>query len=416
MDELKFELQDDEPKGGRIKVIGIGGAGSNTVERILAAAIDGVDYYAINTDARALSACRVPNKLQIGGRLTGGLGAGSDPSVGRAAALEDTESILGILEGAELVFISAGLGGGTGAGAAPVVASLARQIGALTIAIVTRPFAFEGARRIRQAETSAEEVSGAVDIMTIIPNDRLLDVAPRGTSVTEAFRFADAILSQAVEGISEVVLRPGLVNVDFADVRAAISGMGRALICTASATGPDAALDAARAAIASPLLEDSGVVGARQVLINFTGSAAIGLHAINEACSIVRDATASDDLHMNFGMVLNPGAGDVVKVTVVATGFSGISRPATVAPPRVEAKPVLPEGFFTPREPDPPQSAPEPAQPAPEPVFVSARSRDSVEFDPEHGFRSQPLRTAEPAFRTVSEDELDVPAYLRQGQ
>src|SRR3569833_1334903 len=240
--------------------------------------LEGVEFYVMYTDSQALENSNVPNKIQIGAKITHGLGAGSDPEIGRQAALEDTERILSILEGADLVFVTAGLGGGTGAGAAPVVASLAKSLDALTIAIVTKPFGFEGAKRMRQAEASVNDLASSVDILTTIPNDRLLKIAPKGTSMAQAFKLADDILRQAVQGISEIILTPGLINLDFSEIKAAISGMGHALIGNAVAKGPNAAVEAARAAINSPLLEETKMRGARQVLMNITASGEIGLH------------------------------------------------------------------------------------------------------------------------------------------
>src|ERR1700691_757844 len=322
MDDLKYELQDETRKGARIKVIGIGGGGSNAVGRMYEDGLDGVEFYIMNTDAQALEASRVPNKVQIGARVTEGLGAGSDPAIGRQAALEDTERILSILEGADLVFLTAGLGGGTGAGASPVVATLAKELDALTIAIVTKPFSFEGGKRMRQAERSVNDLAASVDILTTIPNDRLLAISSKGTSMAQAFKMADDILRQAVQGISEIILKPGLINLDFSDIKAAISGMGHALIGNAVAQGPNAAVEAARAAINSPLLEDTRIKGARQVLMNITSSGEIGLHELNEACSIIREAADCDDLQLNFGVIANEAMGDSVKVTVIATGFT----------------------------------------------------------------------------------------------
>src|SRR5579863_3322929 len=228
--DFKFEMQEETRRGARIKVIGVGGGGSNAVGRMFETGLEGVEFYVMNTDTQALEASRVPNKIQIGAKITGGLGAGSDPEIGRRAALEDTERILGILEGADLVFVTAGLGGGTGAGAAPVVASLAKELDALTIAIVTKPFTFEGGKRMRQADRSVDDLAASVDILTTIPNDRLLKIAPKGTSMAQAFGMADDILRQAVQGISDLILTPGLINLDFSDIKAAISGMGHALI------------------------------------------------------------------------------------------------------------------------------------------------------------------------------------------
>jgi cell division protein FtsZ len=335
----------------------------------------------------------VPNKIQIGAKITGGLGAGSDPQIGRRAALEDTERILGILEGADLVFVAAGLGGGTGAGAAPVVATLAKELDALTIAIVTKPFTFEGGKRMRQAERSVDDLAASVDILTTIPNDRLLRIAPKGTSMAHAFRMADDVLRQAVEGISEIILKPGLINLDFSDIKAAISGMGYALIGNATANGENAAVDATRAAINSPLLEDTRIKGARQVLMNITGSSDIGLHQINEACSIIREAADCDDLQLNFGVIANDTMGDTVKVTIIATGFAPSGHPPAATAPPAASRQVDP-GFFTPREPEPViEDAPAVAEPVP--VMEAA-----------------PQEPPEPVY----EEELDVPAYLRQGR
>jgi cell division protein FtsZ len=377
MDDLKYELQDETRKGARIKVIGIGGGGSNAVGRMYEEGLDGVEFFIMNTDAQALAASRVPNKIQIGARVTDGLGAGSDPAIGRQAALEDTERILSILEGADLIFITAGLGGGTGAGAAPVVATLAKQLDALTIAIVTKPFTFEGGKRMRQAERSVNDLAASVDILTTIPNDRLLTIAPKGTSMAHAFRIADDVLRQAVEGISEIILTPGLINLDFSDIKAAISGMGHALIGSAVATGPNAAVEAARAAINSPLLEDTSIKGARQVLMNITGSGEIGLHELNEACSIIREAADCDDLQLNFGVIANQALGDSVKVTVIATGFT---KPEAGRESLIEPQPA--SDFFAERLPDLPR---------------------------------QPEEAAD-LVTSVYEEELDVPAYLRQGK
>ncbi len=362
-------MQDETRRGARIKVIGVGGGGSNAVGRMFEAGLEGVEFYVMNTDSQALAASPVPNRIQIGEKITGGLGAGSNPEIGRRAALEDTERILGMLEGADLVFVTAGLGGGTGAGAAPVVASLAKSLDALTIAIVTKPFAFEGAKRMAQADSSVSDLAGSVDILTTIPNERLLKIAPRGTGMKQAFKLADEILRQAVEGISEIILTPGLINLDFSDIRVAILGMGHALIGNASAAGDDAAIDAARSAINSPLLEDTKIRGARQVLMNITASREIGLHEMNEACSLIREACGSDDTHVSFGVIEKPGLGDEVRVTVIATGFP--APPPAEREPAIEALP--PQDFFSPREPLPPMAGPAPAPPAPampEPVIA----------------------------------------------
>ena len=391
--DFKFEIQEETRRGARIKVIGVGGGGSNAVGRMFETGLEGVEFYVMNTDSQALENSNVPNKIQIGAKITHGLGAGSDPEIGRRAALEDTERILSILEGADLVFVTAGLGGGTGAGAAPVVASLAKSLDALTIAIVTKPFGFEGAKRMRQAESSVNDLAESVDILTTIPNDRLLSLAPRGTGMKQAFRLADEVLRQAVEGISEIILTPGLINLDFSDIRAAILGMGHALIGNASATGEDGAIDAARKAINSPLLEETKIRGARQVLLNITASREIGLHEMNEACSLIREACGSDDTHVSFGVIEKAGLGDEVRVTVIATGFP--PAPPLIRDPAIEALPA--EDFFAPRDPNAVAPAPVVA-PAPIP---------------------EPVKEPEPVLAGAShtfDDELDVPAYLRQGK
>jgi cell division protein FtsZ len=348
----------------------------------------------MNTDAQALAVSKVPNKIQIGEKITHGLGAGSDPSIGRQAALEDTERILAILEGADLVFVTAGLGGGTGAGALPVVASLAKELDALTIAIVTKPFTFEGGKRMRQADRSVNDLAASVDILTTIPNDRLLTIAPKGTSMAQAFKMADDVLRQAVQGISELILTPGLINLDFSDIKAAISGMGIALIGNAVARGPSAVVEAARAAINSPLLEDTKIAGARQVLMNITASPDIGLHEMNEACSIIREATATDDLQLNFGVIAKDSMGDSVKVTIIATGFV---KPEDTRETALEALPA--SDFFAERA----ASGSEPAVTAP-PAAVVVPPAPVAE----------PLPAIEAA--PIFEEDLDVPAYLRQGK
>jgi cell division protein FtsZ len=332
--ELKFEIQEEPRTGTKFKVAGVGGGGSNAVARMMAEGVEGVEFHVLNTDAQALDASPVGNKLQIGGKITNGLGAGADSTIGRQAALEDTERIVEILEGADLVFVTACLGGGTGTGAAPVVASLAKELGALTVAVVTKPFSFEGPRRMKQAEKGLEELAGAVDTVITIPNDRLLDLLPRGTSFFDAFKAADDVLRQAVQGISDIIVTPGLINRDFSDIKATMLGMGFAMMGTAVVKGENAAVEAARQAINCPLLEDGGIHGARGILINITGSSRLGLHEVNEACSLIREAAQCDEAQINFGVVLNETMKDSVKVTVIATGFRRReSQPAASAQP-----------------------------------------------------------------------------------
>lgn len=354
-DGLKFELHDEGPRGTRFKVIGVGGGGSNAVGRMMSEGLEGVEFYVVNTDVQALRASPVPNKLQIGAKLTRGLGAGADPEVGRQAALDDTERITEILQDADMVFLVAALGCGTGTGAAPVIATLAKGLGALTVAVVTMPFSFEGPRRIQNARQGLAELAAAVDALVPLYNDRLLALAPEGTSLGEAFRLADDVVRQAVEGISDIIMRPGLINRDFADIRATLQGMGFAVMGTAVAKGEKAAVEAARQAIRSPLIEDGGVTGAASVLVNITGSQALGLHDVSEACQFIREATGRDDAVVNFGLTMNETMGDAVKVTVIATGFhretaaTAAGEAAVVNPaqepapaPRVEEPPALP--------------------------------------------------------------------------
>ncbi len=355
MEGLKFAIQDEAPMGTRIKVIGVGGGGSNAVARMMSEGMSGVEFHILNTDAQALNASPVPNKLAIGSKITNGLGAGSDPNVGRQAALEDTERIIEILQGADMVFVTAGLGGGSGTGAAPVVATLAKELNALTVAVVTRPFGFEGPRRMKQAEKGLAELASTVDTVISIPNDRLLDLVPKGTSFFDAFKLADDVLRQAVQGIADIITTPGLINRDFSDIRSIMLGMGYAMMGTASCRGERASIEAARQAISSPLLEEGGVKGARGVLINITASSRLSLHDVNEACSLIRGATSNDDVQINFGVVMDEKMEDEVKITVIATGFQRdnlprISRPGMPAAIVVETPAAAP----------PPPTAPAP--------------------------------------------------------
>jgi cell division protein FtsZ len=315
-----FEL-DEVPQAAKIKVIGLGGGGSNAVSRMIAAQFTGVEFIVANTDSQALRASPAPIKVQLGAKLTQGLGAGSNPEIGRNAALEDPEQITRLLEGADMVFITAGLGGGTGTGAAPVVASLAKDLGILTVAVVTKPFHFEGRRRMQQAEAGMEALRGVVDTLITIPNQRLLSVVDRGTPLTDAFRVADSVLQQAVQGISDLILVPGLINLDFADVRTIMSGMGMAMMGTGVGHGEHRALDAAQKAVASPLLDDASIEGARGILINFTGGNDLSLHEVEEAARIVQEA-AHEEANIIFGAVIDPSLSDEVRMTVIATGFT----------------------------------------------------------------------------------------------
>src|SRR6201985_755308 len=318
-DDLRIHYHDEMPRGARIKVIGVGGGGHNAVNRMIAANVVGVEFISANTDMQALQVSNAPVKLQLGVKLTSGLGAGANPDVGRRAALEDSEKIIEALEGADMVFVTAGLGGGTGTGAAPVIASLASEMGALTVAVVTRPFGFEGKRRMAQAERGMEELLEGVDTMIVIPNDKLLP-CPKDGAFFESFRVADEVLLQGVQGISDIITIPGIINRDFADVKTTMSGMGYAVMGTAVRSGENRAIAAAQAAMASPLLEAGAIDGARGILINISGSSNLKLSEVNVASTLIQNA-AHEDANIIFGAVLDEAMGDNVKITVIATGF-----------------------------------------------------------------------------------------------
>ena len=381
LDPLKFELQDDSVGGTRIKVIGVGGGGSNAVSRMMDAGVRGVEFYVMNTDAQALRTSPVPNRIPLGARITHGLGAGSDPEIGRQAALEDTDRIIEVLEGADMVFVAAGLGGGTGTGAAPVVAGLAKELGALTVAVVTKPFAFEGPRRMKQAERGLAELHATVDCVISIPNDRLIELVPPGTSFFEAFRMADDVLRQGVQGISDIITTPGLINRDFADVRAIMLGMGFAIMGTASARGPNAAVEAARGAIACPLLEEGGLEGARAILLNITAPPNLSLHELHQACQLVKEATGNPEVQINFGLVPDASLEDEVRITVIATGFQREGLPeverAAIPIPRQTQRTAAP----LPREEPPPVVEAAPSAPAARAAEPEAAEAPETVFD-----------------------------------
>ncbi|SEG01538.1 cell division protein FtsZ [Bryocella elongata] len=318
-DALRIHYHDEVQRNARIKVIGVGGGGTNAVNRMIAASVEGVEFIAANTDAQALEQSNAPVKLQLGVKLTSGLGAGANPDIGRRAALEDSDKIIEALEGADMVFITTGLGGGTGTGAAPVIASLASEMGALTVAVVTKPFAFEGKRRAKQAERGVQELLESVDTLIVIPNEKLLAVA-KDAGFFESFRIADDVLRQGVQGISDIITIPGVINRDFADVKTTMAGMGYSVMGTAVRSGPDRAREAAMAAMASPLLEAGAIDGAKGILINITGSSSLKLNEVNEASTIIQNA-AHEDANIIFGAVQDERMGDDVKITVIATGF-----------------------------------------------------------------------------------------------
>jgi cell division protein FtsZ len=309
------------PPGANIKVIGVGGGGSNAVNRMITAQLQGVEFIAANTDGQALRKSRAPLKLQLGHKITKGLGAGANPEIGRQAALEDSEKIIAALDGADMVFITTGLGGGTGTGATPVIASLASELGALVVGVVTKPFTFEGRRRREQAEKGLDELRQSVDTVITIPNEKLLHTVERNTTLTDAFLSADDILLQAVQGISDLITVPGEINLDFADVKTIMSGRGMALMGTGISDGEHRAVEAAQKAISSPLLEDCSIDGAQGVLINITGGRDMTLHEVSEAATIVQKA-AAEGAEIIFGTVIDDQMDTTVKITVIATGFN----------------------------------------------------------------------------------------------
>jgi cell division protein FtsZ len=409
-DSLRLTLDSEIRTGARIKVVGVGGGGSNAVNRMVAAGLDGVEFIVVNTDLQALKLNAAPNKLQIGAKLTKGLGAGADPNVGRQAALEDTDKLIEALDGADMVFVTTGLGGGTGTGAAPVIASLASELGALTIAVVTKPFRFEGRKRQLQAERGLDELRESVDTVITIPNERLLATIARSTSLNDAFTSADDVLRQAIQGISDLILVPGLINLDFADVKTIMSGMGFAIMGTGLAEGEDRAMDAANLAISSPLLEDASVSGARGVIINVTGGPDLSLVEVSEASAIIQEA-AHEDANIIFGAVVDPNMAGKVKITVIATGFE--------RPNMSQSKPAAPTATNTPTPVDLSSYASwkqESGERAP--AAGGARmslSRRSVLEIPASGAKAanggEPLPPGA-EFEPVS--PLDVPAFLRR--
>jgi cell division protein FtsZ len=380
--------EENQQQGAKIKVIGVGGGGCNAVNRMIRAKVEGVEFIAANTDLQALKLSQAPVKLQLGGKLTKGLGAGANPEVGRKAALEDTDKIIEALEGSDMIFLTTGLGGGTGSGAAPVVASLASELGALTVAVVTKPFLFEGKRRQQQAEEALSELIGSVDTVIVIPNERLLETVEAGTSFFEAFRIADDVLRQAVQGISDIITIPGIVNRDFADVRTIMQGQGYAVMGTAVASGANRSVDAANRAINSPLLEDNSIHGAQGILINICGSSSLTLSEVHEASSVIEQA-AHENANIIFGAVLDENMKEQVKITVIAAGFREAARRQPHQKPT-----FLPRTWKAGRDEEPvldvvPQEIP---QEAPRPVVNEVIHQEN----------------------TTAADDLDVPTFLRR--
>ena len=369
-----------------IKVIGVGGGGNNAVNRMIEHGVQGVDFIAVNTDAQALNLSKAEYKLQIGGKLTRGLGAGANPEVGKKAAEESREQLEEVLRGADMVFVTAGMGGGTGTGAAPVIASIARDLGALTVGVVTRPFSFEGRKRQTQAIGGITSMKEAVDTLIVIPNDKLLQIVDKSTPMLEAFREADNVLRQGVQGISDLIATPGLINLDFADVKTIMSDKGSALMGIGMASGENRAVEAAKKAISSPLLETS-IDGAKGVIMNITGGSNLSLYEVQEAADIV--ALASDEeVNMIFGSVINENLKDEIIVTVIATGFSD----DFVAPRPQMNRPSIGGG------------RPQPTVSPTQNTYTSPRAQEPVHQPPVHEPRQQTYQ---------QEDTLDVPTFLR---
>ncbi|MGA2419206.1 MAG: cell division protein FtsZ [Candidatus Acidiferrum sp.] len=382
----------EELQPAKIKVIGVGGGGCNAVNRMIRAKLEGVEFITANTDLQALKLSQAPTKLQLGAKLTKGLGAGANPETGRKAALEDTEKIIEALEGSDMIFITAGLGGGTGSGAAPVVASLASELGALTVAVVTKPFAFEGKRRMLQAEQALQDLVGCVDTVIVIPNERLMETVEKGTSFFDAFRIADDILRQAVQGISDIITVPGIINRDFADVKTIMSGQGYAVMGTAVATGATRATDAAMRAISSPLLEDNSIQGAQGILINISGSNSLTLHEVHEASSVIQRA-AHENANIIFGAVQDDNMKDSLKITVIAAGFKEANKKNVQPRASVIAKSW--------------NSAPEVTEPPAQPV---QQQLPNVV----HQVNENVREVIREVSREVPSDDLDVPTFMRR--
>jgi cell division protein FtsZ len=402
---IRISFNEEAVNDAKIKVIGVGGGGGNAVNRMIDAGVEGIEFIAANTDLQALRMSRAPVKLQLGVKLTNGLGAGANPEVGRKAALEDSDKIIEALEGADMVFVTTGLGGGTGTGAAPIIASLASEMGALTVAVVTKPFAFEGKRRMKQAEKGIDELMESVDTTIVIPNEKLLAVA-ENAGFFESFRIADDILRQGVQGISDIITIPGIINRDFADVKTIMARMGYAVMGTATASGQKRTTEAAQKAIASPLLEAGAIDGARGILINITGSASLKLAEVQQACTIIQSA-AHEDANIIFGAVMDEKMKDSVKITVIATGFREVTRlPRRRSEEHISFAASHDEVMNFPE-------ASVSAQPAEfsEPLPDAAMAENSTEA-PADVITLDSMRSAMVA--NFEQDDLDVPAFLRK--
>ncbi len=414
---IRISFNEEPLNDAKIKVIGVGGGGGNAVNRMIDAGVEGIEFIVANTDLQALRLSRAPVKLQLGVKLTNGLGAGANPEVGRKAALEDSDKIIEALEGADMVFVTTGLGGGTGTGAAPIIASLACEMGALTVAVVTKPFSFEGRRRMTQADRGIAELMESVDTTIVIPNEKLLAVA-EDAGFFESFRVADDILRQGVQGISDIITIPGIINRDFADVKTIMARMGYAVMGTATASGTKRTIEAAQRAIASPLLEAGAIDGARGILINITGSASLKLAEVQQACTIIQSA-AHEDANIIFGAVLDEKMKDAVKITVIATGFREIPRSQRVpevhsfatshghamdfpeAVASVQSTPAFDE-VRPDRMPD--RMMDEPRMEESSPIALAHASAEVISLDT--------MRNAMVA--NFEQEDLDVPAFLRK--
>jgi cell division protein FtsZ len=415
---LRICFNEEARNDARIKVIGVGGGGNNAVNRMIDSGMEHIEFIVANTDLQALRMSRAATKIQLGVKLTNGLGAGANPEIGRKAALEDSDKIIEALEGADMVFVTAGLGGGTGTGATPIIASLASEMGALTVAVVTKPFAFEGKRRMQQAERGISELMESVDTTIVIPNEKLLAVA-ENAGFFESFRIADDILRQGVQGISDIITIPGIINRDFADVKAIMAGMGYAVMGTATAAGEHRTVEAAQRAIASPLLEAGAIDGARGILINITGSNSLKLAEVQQACTIIQGA-AHEDANIIFGAVLDEKMKDAVKITVIATGFKEEdmhrSRHRENYDPVILSRDVSREASRQRNHFDEPETVAEP-----EPVFVPEPAferdpapvafREPVNASHAEVISLDAMRSAPPSYQA---EDLDVPAFLRK--
>ena len=417
---IRISFNEEPLNDAKIKVIGVGGGGGNAVNRMIDAGVEGIEFIVANTDLQALRLSRAPVKLQLGVKLTNGLGAGANPEVGRKAALEDSDKIIEALEGADMVFVTTGLGGGTGTGAAPIIASLASEMGALTVAVVTKPFSFEGKRRMTQAEKGIAELMESVDTTIVIPNEKLLAVA-ENAGFFESFRIADDILRQGVQGISDIITIPGIINRDFADVKTIMARMGYAVMGTATASGQNRTTEAARRAIASPLLEAGAIDGARGILINITGSASLKLAEVQQACTIIQSA-AHEDANIIFGAVMDEKMKDTVKITVIATGFREVSRAHQRTPEAHHSFAASHDDAMD--FPDP--VGPAQPMPAPFPEPYPESTSDRMMEEPRMA-ESSPVAMAHAGSEVISLDsmrsamvanfeqqDLDVPAFLRK--